>query len=79
MKIDFFSTAMQDGLRLWAKEALNNQWAVDDPAPEWWAWLHFCLKVSPDRPEWFPKGKWATLQAIETELLKEATEDMAHK
>ncbi len=36
------------------------------------AWMFFVLRSLPDRPEWFPKGKWATLQEIERQLDKEA-------
>jgi hypothetical protein len=79
MKIDQLSAAAQDGLRLWANEVFHDELALDAAATEHWAWAHFLLKVSPDRPEWFPKGKWATLQIIEGELLKDALEDMAHK
>lgn len=31
--------------------------------------LCFRLRVAPDTPEVFPKGKWATVQAIETLIL----------
>ncbi len=32
--------------------------------PESWAWLWFQLRAAEDRPEWFPSGKWATLQHL---------------
>lgn len=32
------------------------------------------LKAAPDNPEWFPKGKWATLQAMEQKLEEKAKE-----
>lgn len=72
MKIDHFSTGTQEGLRLWAKEALNDELALDGTATEHWAWICYLLKASPDRPGWFPKGKWATIQFLEEKLMKEA-------
>ncbi|MDR5729689.1 MAG: hypothetical protein RB191_19915 [Terriglobia bacterium] len=32
------------------------------------AWLVLLLKKCEDRPEWFPRGKWATIQHIESQL-----------
>ena len=32
------------------------------------AWLVLLLKECEDRPEWFPKGKWATIQHIEGQI-----------
>lgn len=32
------------------------------------AWLVLLLKKCEDRPEWFPRGKWATIQEIERQL-----------
>lgn len=29
------------------------------------AWLLFLLRAAPDHTEWFPHGKWATLQRLE--------------
>lgn len=78
MKIDHFSPATQEGLRLWAKQALDDELALDGTAAEHWAWVYFQLQVSPDRREWFPKGKWATLELIEERLLKEASKELAH-
>ena len=37
-----------------------------------WAWLCYLLKAAPDTAEWFPKGKWATIQEIERQLDLEA-------
>jgi hypoxanthine phosphoribosyltransferase len=37
-----------------------------------WAWIVFQLRVAEDRPEWFPKGKSATIQIIEKWLYDEA-------
>lgn len=38
---------------------------------EQWALLYFKLRKAKDRAEWFPSGKWATLQRLE-QLLEEA-------
>jgi hypothetical protein len=32
------------------------------------AWLVLLLKKCEDRPEWFPRGKWATIQHIEGQI-----------
>jgi hypothetical protein len=32
------------------------------------AWLVLLLKSREDLPEWFPRGKWATIQHIESQL-----------
>jgi len=32
------------------------------------AWLVLLLKKCEDRAEWFPKGKWATIQHIESQV-----------
>lgn len=32
------------------------------------AWIVLLLKKLEDRPEWFPRGKWATIQEIERQL-----------
>ena len=37
-------------------------------APERMAYVLLILKKLDDRPEWFPRGKWATIQAIEAQL-----------
>lgn len=37
-------------------------------APERMAYVVLVLKKLDDRPEWFPKGKWATIQEIERQL-----------
>lgn len=78
MNIDQFSSVAQQGLRLWAKEALADELAVDGTAAEHWAWIYFLLQVSEDRPEWFRKGKWATIQVLGGQLLKEAAAELVH-
>jgi hypothetical protein len=42
------------------------------------AWLVLLLKRCEDRPEWFPKGKWATIQHIEKQL-DEAVDAYVHE
>lgn len=32
------------------------------------AWLVLLLKKREDLPEWFPRGKWATIQHIESQV-----------
>lgn len=39
--------------------------------PQWFAWLIALLKAEPDNEEFFPKGKWATIQRLE-QLLENA-------
>ena len=36
--------------------------------PERMAWLVLLLKKCADRADWFPRGKWATIQHIERQL-----------
>ncbi len=74
MRLPRLSQEAQDGLRLWAAQVHDNQLLFDDigSLPEHWAWVWFQLRVSKDKPEWFPKGKWATIQTIEAVLNEEA-------
>jgi hypothetical protein len=74
MKIDDLLPQTQDGLRQWARDVQGNAMAWDDTAsaPERWAWFWFQLRKSENRPEWFPTGKWATLQRIREMLGEEA-------
>lgn len=39
-------------------------------SPERIAWLVYVLRGLTDRPEWFPRGKWATIQFLEAQLLE---------
>ena len=79
MKIDHFSVEARAGLRRWACEALDDELAFDGIAslPEHWAWMWFLLREAEDRPEWFPKGKFATLQFLEQRLVEEARAEAA--
>ena len=74
MKIEMLSSETQAGLRLWANDALGDELVFDGnaSAPEFWAWICFLLWSTDDKPEWFPKGKSATIQVIEMRLLREA-------
>lgn len=73
MNLSKFSQTAQDGLRQWAKEVHGDEMILEDTsAPEQWAWWWFQLRGADDRPEWFPKGKSATLQLLEQWLTEEA-------
>lgn len=67
MKLDYLSTLAQHGLRAWAIAVHKDEMLFDSIAssPREWAWMWFQLRRAEDREEWFPKGKWATLQVIE--------------
>jgi hypothetical protein len=42
-----------------------------------WAWVAFLLRAAQDEPKWFPKGKWATIQEIERQLIDDAKSRVA--
>jgi hypothetical protein len=42
--------------------------------PERMAWVVLILRRLDDRPEWFPRGKWATIQSIDDQLQSAAIE-----
>jgi hypothetical protein len=46
--------------------------------PEQMAWIVAVLKLLPDGPGRFPRGKWATIQHIESQLMLMA-EDAVHE
>lgn len=74
MRFDQLSAEAQEGLREWAKHQHNDLLWFDDfgnSMPEM-AWACVQLRVAEDRPEWFPKGKFATIQIIEGWLYDEA-------
>jgi hypothetical protein len=70
------SISAQDGLRLLGKKWENDELLFEclNNDNEAWAWWWFRLREMEDREEWFPKGKWATLQRIEKILSEEAKE-----
>lgn len=74
MKIGILSKEAAEGLVLWATHEYHDELLFDGigSLPTEWAWIVFQLQVAEDRPEWFPKGKWATIQIIEGYLLAEA-------
>jgi hypothetical protein len=76
MRVEFLSIEAQDGLRRWATDVHDDEMLFDAIAsvPENWAWIWFQLREARDYPRWFPKGKWATIQAIEAKLMDEARE-----
>lgn len=41
------------------------------------AWLYFLLRQAPDYAEWFPRGKWATLQVLEASIDEQAKVEAA--
>jgi len=74
MKLDQLSEVTRTGLRRLGKEWENEELLFDGLAgnSESWAWWWFRLREMEDRPEWFPRGKWATIQRIEDLLTAEA-------
>lgn len=74
MKLSQLSAEAADGLLKWAKHEHQDDLFFEgiSSLPGEWAWVVFQLKVAEDRPEWFPKGRWATIQRIEAFLLEEA-------
>jgi hypothetical protein len=76
MKLDHFSPQAQEGLRRWAEDVLLDELALDGTSTEHWAWILLLLKESQDQPDWFPKGKWATLQHLEAKLIEEARDEV---
>jgi hypothetical protein len=71
-----FSRDTQDGLK--ALCLRYELWELDTQLPEWWAALAFILRQAPDDPEFFPKGKWATIQQIERRLDEWANDRLQH-
>lgn len=76
MKIEQFSIQTQTGLRQFCKDVHRDELLLDDfgGSQEAWAWFLIQLKIAPDRPEWFPKGKSAICQILEGKLMDEARE-----
>jgi len=59
-----------DGLRLMLEAAIGpHEWVHSFVAVEIAMLIVEAAKRAPeDRPEWFPRGRWATIQEIETEI-----------
>jgi hypothetical protein len=74
MKLEQMSKQAADGLIEWAKFQHGDDLFFDGigSLPAEWAWVVYQLKVAEDRPEWFPKGKSATVQKIEAALYEMA-------
>ena len=71
------SHAVADGLSL----ALDQDFYRFE-LPERMAWMVLVLRKLEDKDEWFPRGKWATLQNIEAQLetaAKEFVEELARE
>lgn len=73
-----FLKKTRDGIAKFCEDTQNEQLArreggllYDQDAKEM-AWLWFKLRVAEDKPEWFPSGKWATLQHMSDFLEQEA-------
>lgn len=69
---------MKDSINLSSRtaDALDALCLVGDVgcvnAPEKMAWLFFLLRELPDDEKTFPRGKWATIQHIEGQLIEVA-------
>ena len=74
LTFDEFSTETQTGLRNWAIAEHGDGLLFESigSVPAEWAWIYFQLSVAEDRTEWFPKGKWATLQFLGQRLQEQA-------
>lgn len=74
MKLSLLSQQAQDGLQQFTKDVFDDDLMLNGIGglPEHWAWLVYQLKEAEDRSEWFPKGKYATIQVIEEYLYHEA-------
>jgi hypothetical protein len=61
----------------WAEYQHDDRMLFDSigSQPEQWAWIFFELRAATDKPEWFPKGKWATIQHIEQHLDDQANRE----
>ncbi len=51
--------------------ALSQEITNDSPV-EKLAWAFFLLRTVPEEPKYFPKGKWASIQALEDQLTSHA-------
>ncbi len=80
MKIDRLNSLAQQGIRNFCRDIHGDEMIPDaiSSLPEQWAWLWFQLREAEDKLDWFPKGKYATLQYIESHLIDEATDVLLH-
>lgn len=77
MKLDSLNQLSQQGLRKWGQDKHGDEMLFEGITVENWAWLWFQLRESEDRAEWFPSGKWATIQFIEERLAYQAKAENA--
>jgi len=70
MKLEYLTLLAQHGLRAWAVAIHHDDLLFDGigSSPKDWAWMWFQLREAEDKLEWFPRGKWATIQVIESFL-----------
>lgn len=63
---------VRDGLANMLETAIGPNEIIQVFVPLEWALFILCLaKEAPDKDQWFPRGKWATIQAIEGRIDKE--------
>lgn len=81
MKLGNLSVLAQNGLTRWAKDVHDDELMLEaiSSLPENWAWVWFQLRYAIDKPEWFPCGKWATLQRIESFLNEEVARSLSER
>lgn len=63
-----FNPVTQQGLKNFCGYFHGHTAVLDSGTPESWAWLVCQLQQAADREDWFPSGKWATIQAIQDRL-----------
>jgi len=68
------SNAVATGIGL----ALGKKLSTEE-SPARMAWIVLQLRKVKDHEEWFPRGKWATIQAIEQQLDDIAIAQVRHK
>ena len=65
----------RDGLKSMMEAAIGLNKIVQVFVPMQWAlFIVEVAKRAPDKEEWFPNGKWATIQAIQERIDKELNE-----
>jgi len=71
-----FLPATRDGLQLVAKNyALPDLEYLNEPGD--WASFFFVLREVPDNEAFFPSGKWATIQSLESKLIEWAKDRLS--
>jgi hypothetical protein len=78
VSIEEFLYQTQTGFREIARAyKLRQPDLIYEPAD--WAAFAFILRACPDKPQFFPSGKWATIQALEEKLNQWASDQLAAK